>query len=168
MGFTLFTKQASFGEQGERILQQRLEDKGNWCIDISSDDRLNLKQDVDFILWNKKDELYNIEVKWDRNMAITGNLFLEYWDDYDNHSRGWFKNSIADLLFYGNALNGKFYCFRMEDIREYERTHDINMIAHTDYFGVDNQYRKIRMGSLVKVEELIRWCKENKKLNVII
>lgn len=168
MAFTLFTKQACFGEQGERIIQQRLEDRGNWCIDISSDERLNLKQDVDFILWNKKDELYNIEVKWDRNIAKTRNIFLEYWDDYDNHSKGWFRNSVADLLFYGDALNGTFYCFRMKDIREYERTHDSKMVSHTDYFGADNQYRKIRMGVLVNIEELIRWCKENKKMNVII
>ena len=168
MAYELFNKQAEFGQQGEQLLKERLEKRGNWCVDLSTDKRFNLKQDVDFIMWNTKDEFYNLEVKWDRMMNKTGNMFLEIWDDYDNDSKGWFATSIADLLFYGNATTETFYCFRMTDIKEYIKTHSTRTISHTDYYGEYKQYRKIRMGSLVNVNELIDWCKENKKLAFIL
>lgn len=166
MAYELFKKQAEFGKQGEKMVKERLEQQGCFVIDISNDTRFNLKQDCDFVVWAKKVENYicHVEVKTDRRINQTRNMFIETYSDFENGEKGWFYTSITDWLFYGDATKEIFYCFILSSLKEYiNNSVNVREASVYDYFA-GGQFCKIRKGYLVNIDNFATWCKQNKKV----
>jgi hypothetical protein len=78
-------------------------------------------KDIDFIV----NDNITVEVKWDSWINKTGNVFVETENPRSINGCGWFKFTQADLLAYGDSLNGTFYMIKMDVLREYVETHEL-------------------------------------------
>lgn len=79
-------------------------------------------KDIDFLVTNPyTDFTFSFEVKWDRRLADTKNLYLETENPRSKGGAGWFVFCEADYLAYGDAVNNCFYIFKMEELRAYVR-----------------------------------------------
>lgn len=64
-------------------------------------------------------ETVTIEVKWDKHLSQTGNLFIELENPRSRGGKGWFDFCLADYLAYGDATNGIFYFMKLSDLKNY-------------------------------------------------
>lgn len=104
---------------GEYELKWSLREHGYIVKDVSNNPRYWAK-DIDLIATNVfTDVTTTIEVKWDRCMAQTGNMFIEIENPRSKDNRGWFEFCEADLLAYGDAVNKKFYFIGVAALRDY-------------------------------------------------
>jgi hypothetical protein len=155
---SLWTKQYNFGKEGEALAMEFYSNAGCAIEDVS-DDAAYQKQDIDFIAYrgNKK---ALIEVKYDRVISRTGNLFLEInTDKGESNSPGWFKYSNADILFYIDSKNAIGIEIKLEELRNYVDEHQgwLQTRTLTDNFG---DFIKIREGiclPLYTIEDK-DWC----------
>lgn len=77
-------------------------------------------KDIDFFVTNPYTErTFSFEVKWDRRLADTHNLYLEVENPRSKDGAGWFSFCEADYLAYGDANNNCFYIIPMAELKEY-------------------------------------------------
>lgn len=111
----IFYAMLSVGEQAEEAVADYMKARGHRVIDVRSA-RDYQKQDIDFLLINNKAQQCSLEVKHDRNMNNTGNLFFEGAKErktgwYD----GWLSKCAADYIcFY---CNGRGYILNFKDTK---------------------------------------------------
>lgn len=135
---------------GEQELKDYLRSYDYKVIDVSNNPKY-FSSDIDLFVQNPFTNLvFSIEVKWDSKIADTGNLFIELWADYPKKI-GWWKFCKADLLFYGDAQNRKFYIFKLDELRAYI---DLNFYRFSTGFCVDNTTGCVSQGLLVPVDEI--------------
>lgn len=108
---------------GEHELIYALRENGYFVDDVSGDPAYWM-YDIDLLVnpvFPKigEDVVTSIEVKWDRRLAQTGNLFIEIENPRSRGGRGWFEFCMADYLAYGDATNRTFYFFKMTDLKNY-------------------------------------------------
>lgn len=108
--------------QGEYQLKQWFRNKGHEVIDVS-DNRLFFEPDIDLLVKHSgiEEPATPIEVKYDRLINKTGNLFVEYRHDSLSQGKqaGWFFKCRAKLLFYMDARNNFFYVFKYKEFKDY-------------------------------------------------
>lgn len=147
-----WTQQYNFGKKGE-ILAANLYENAGCTIEDVSDDVEYQKQDIDFIVhYNERSA--KVEVKYDRVISRTGNLFLEINTDKGvTDTLGWFKYSNADILFYIDSKNAIGIEIKMKELREYveENAGCIKTRTLTDDFG---GFSKTREGYCLPLEKI--------------
>ena len=109
---------------GEYELKCSLRENGYEVKDVSNDVTY-FNKDIDLIATNiGTGAVTNLEVKWDKRIAATGNLFIEIENPRSLGGNGWFKFCQADMLAYGDAINKKFYFFRVAALKKYIEAHE--------------------------------------------
>lgn len=104
-------------KSGEHEAKQLLRENGYRVKDVSNDSRY-FKKDIDLLVSDEEDT-YSIEVKWDNVIAKSGNLFIEFYCSHSADLKGWFSFCQADYLMYGDAVNGIFYIYRVNELKEF-------------------------------------------------
>lgn len=106
------------GKQGEQLFQQIMS-RRKYIINNVSNNPCYWNKDIDFILKSPTTgAVKSFEVKWDKCIATTGNLYLETNNVNSRGSLGWWQFCQADYLAYGDATNKIFYIIPMEQLRE--------------------------------------------------
>ena len=105
--------------EGEYQVKWLLREHGYTVQDVSGDPAY-WEQDIDLIATDIfSRETVSIEVKWDKTLAATGNLFIELENPRSKCGMGWFEFCLADYLAYGDATNGIFYFMKLSDLKNY-------------------------------------------------
>lgn len=99
---------------GEYELKKYLRRQGNEVLDVS-ENPVYWAQDIDFIV----NDMITVEVKWDEVISSTGNLFIEFCADINKDTPGWFTYCKADWLYYGDAVNKKYYIFPFNELKQH-------------------------------------------------
>ena len=119
--------------QGETELKQFLMARACDVEDVSNNPQYWHK-DIDLIVTNPKaNSTFTVEVKWDKRMNETGNLYIEMLNPRSQKGYGWFHFCEADYLAYGDAVKHLFYIFDWNDLREYVREHRNELIWRRTY-----------------------------------
>ena len=106
------------GKQGERLFQQIMESRNYKVIDVSDNPEYWAK-DIDFIVTSPTTgETKTFEVKFDKRINKTGNLYLELVNVNSKGGNGWFEFCQADYLAYGDATTNIFYIIPLLELRE--------------------------------------------------
>lgn len=108
------------GKQGERLFQGLMNAKGFVVKDVSGNADY-FSKDIDFIITNPTTgNTRTFEVKWDQRIYKTGNMFLEIENPRSKqwNGQGWWLHCQADYLVYGDAVSGKFYIMKMDELRQ--------------------------------------------------
>ena len=104
---------------GEFELKQKLRDLGYIVKDVSNEP-VYWHKDIDLLVTDTERHIeMSMEVKYDKLMAQTGNLFVESKNPRSTNGAGWLKFCQADLLAYGDAVNEVFYCFSFQKFKDY-------------------------------------------------
>lgn len=122
--------QLAKGKLGEDIVRQVMSARGHEVIDVSNDSSY-WREDVDFIIANKK-----VELKTDYWIHKTDNIFLELDMMYhiDGAMRdGYFVTTEAEYLFYLDIKNLILYIYEMKNLKDYVSLHKPSIIFTTDY-----------------------------------
>ena len=83
----------------QEIVKHHLEQRGNKVVDVSQVKDYQ-KHDIDFIVF-KGDKSTTLEVKKDKSLFRTGNIFVECGFQRGNfYSAGWIKYCEADYICY--------------------------------------------------------------------
>lgn len=113
----LWEKQKGAGDIGEQLTQAFYNANGVELTDVSGDAYYQSK-DIDFL----SSDGTSIEVKYDRVISRTGNLFLETNTDAGcSNTPGWFIYSEATYLFYIDGVNSKAYEINLSELRKFVR-----------------------------------------------
>lgn len=105
--------------EGEYQVKWLLREHGYIVKDVSEDPAY-WEQDIDLIATSVfTQETVTIEVKWDKHLSQTGNLFIELENPRSRSGIGWFEFCLADYLAYGDAVNGIFYFMKLSDLKNY-------------------------------------------------
>lgn len=92
-----FEKMNQQGLKVQEIVKNHLETRGNILKDVSQDKDYQ-KKDIDFLVY-KDGEMTTLEVKKDKSLYRTGNIFLECGAYRgDNYSAGWLFYCEADYI----------------------------------------------------------------------
>ena len=106
------------GKQGERLFYQIMQSR-NYGIQDTTDNPDFWYKDIDFILTSPATGLVkSFEVKWDKRINGTGNLYLELSNVHSIGGNGWWQFCEADFLAYGDAVRQVFYIIPMAQLRE--------------------------------------------------
>lgn len=149
-----FNEMKEVGLFGEYIVEKELTARG-WYVHNVSCEYEYQKKDIDIVAI-KGDIKAEIEIKYDREMHKTGNLFIEIYQDLATERKGWYYYSEAEFLFYINETNGISYCFRMDDIRAYCELHREEVKT-----GVMHEDKLTRVGILLPLKDIQEYCKLN-------
>lgn len=104
---------------GEYELKKALRNSGYTVKDVSDNPNYWTK-DIDLIAFNETTgSLTSLEVKWDNRIAQTGNMYVEIENPRSWNGLGWFRFCEADMLAYGDAINGIFYFIEVAALKEY-------------------------------------------------
>ena len=101
---------------------------GGYIVNDVSCDEYYFDKDIDFFVANPATgNTKSFEVKWCEKISQTGNLFLEIHNPRSKqwNGDGWWPHCQADYLVYGDAINKKFYCFPLLELRQ--RIKDMNL-----------------------------------------
>lgn len=132
-----FMNDLSFGKKGEDLVYSTAIGRGHTIKDVR--DILEFrKRDIDFII----DE-YECEVKTDRRIAKTNNLFIETESvSYKTNkiSKGWFDYCEAEYLFYLDWENKILYIYKFDDIKEYIRDNWVPIRECKDTYKIVRGY----------------------------
>lgn len=153
---------------GEQELKDWFRSQGHYVIDVSDNPQF-WDKDIDLLVTHKDiiEEPTTIEVKWDKKIAKTGNLFIERsqvkidtWGFEQPKEDGWFNFCQAGLLFYGDAINKVYYVFKFQDLKHYilQNSWKWRTAQAKDYYFWGD-VRKISFGWLVPLEDLRQNCK---------
>lgn len=127
-----FKEQNRVGKAGEAEFIKFAESM-NWVVEDVSDNPDYQKVDTDFIVTNKKGESKLVEVKWDKRIAETGNMFCETISHCYYANKGWLHFSDADEVWYGCATTRTFYVVKLDDLREYVKKYKPYQVVFNDY-----------------------------------
>lgn len=112
---------------GELEYRRTLRSYGYLVEDVSKNPDYWYK-DIDCISTNPvTGNVATHEIKWDRMMSHTGNLYIETHNPRSRAGQGWFNFCEADLLAYGDANNKIFYVMRVPDLKRYVREHESSL-----------------------------------------
>ena len=104
---------------GEYELKKSLREHGYTVKDVS-DNPQYWDKDIDLIAFNQITGITtSLEVKWDKRIAETGNMYIETENPRSKNRLGWFRFCEADMLAYGDAINGIFYFISIAALRDY-------------------------------------------------
>lgn len=117
---------------GEWELKATLRNHGYSVEDVSDNPNYWYK-DIDLIVTNNETgQVSSIEVKWDRRIAATGNLYIEFANPRSKGGKGWFEFCEADLLAYGDAVNKVFYIIKVSELKKFvARNRDVLQVRKT-------------------------------------
>lgn len=102
-GFDKMNKQ---GLAVQEIVKAHLESRGNKIVDVSQVKEYQ-KRDIDFIV-SKDGKTTTLEVKKDKSLFRTGNIFIECGSYRGNYySAGWIKYCDADYICYYDTTAAK-------------------------------------------------------------
>lgn len=133
---------------GEFELKRQLRRQGNIVEDVSENPIYQVK-DIDFIV----NHGITVEVKWDKVISSTENLFIEICSDTDKNKPGWFNFCQADWLYYGDAVNKKYYVFRFKELKQHiEENIDSYKIGTAADYDRYEQVKKWSRGYLVPLK----------------
>ena len=135
---------------GEELAYEYLIKQGYTVEDVSQNPAY-YGVDIDLIA-TKDDEEHTIEVKWDRRMSQTGNMFIETTSSIEEGKEGWFMFCRAELLYYGDSVNRIFYIIRMDDLREYLENNITEQRNAPDY-RYNGTLRKRSRGEIVSISD---------------
>lgn len=137
---------------GEWQLKQHFRRLGATVTDVS-DNPSYWKKDIDLLV-EQDGKNFSVEVKWDRVISRTGNLFIEMLSDIDRNKAGWFMFCEADYLYYGDAVNKKYYIFDFPKLKKYvlENKQKFTERCAADFHN--GEIRKRSCGYIIPVEEL--------------
>ena len=94
-----FEKMNQQGLEVQEIVRKHLAKRGNRLIDVSQD-KAYQKKDIDFLVY-KGDKMTTLEVKKDKNLFRTRNIFVECGFQRGNYfSSGWLSYCEADYICY--------------------------------------------------------------------
>lgn len=120
---------------GEYELKISLREHGYSVKDVSNDPEY-WDKDIDLIATNLfTNTVTSLEVKWDRRLTATGNLFIETKNPRSKGGKGWYMFCEADMLAYGDAVNSIFYFIRLADLRNYIEAHKDTLTVRTTADG---------------------------------
>lgn len=144
-------------KDGEYELKQYLRANGVKVRDVSNDGYYQSK-DIDLLCTPPSTSVgpYSVEVKWDKRISETQNLF---WEFKNREKDGWGKYCEADFLFYGDAFGLIFYIFPTEKLRKYveANTHKFKVQRAFDFYK-DGCVRGESLGYLVPLSEVSHLC----------
>ena len=105
---------------GEHELTWFLRNHG-YIVDDVSGEPAYWNKDIDLLITSilGEDEVISIEVKWDKYIAATGNLFIELENPRSICGIGWFNFCEAEYLAYGDARNRIFYFIKKNTKENY-------------------------------------------------
>lgn len=104
---------------GEYELKRCLRENGYKVKDVSEEPGY-WDKDIDLLVTNPNTNITTtIEVKWDRCIAATGNMFIETVNPRSKSGNGWFKFCEADVLAYGDAINKSFYLMTVSALKDF-------------------------------------------------
>ena len=100
-----------------------------------------------------------IEVKWDKCIADTGNMFFELLTNIDTGEKGWAAYTQSDYIWYGDAVNKVFYIFSADDMRDYLLRHkkDYETRKAFDYNYKDGSIYKQSLGAIVPLSSFMMY-----------
>lgn len=105
------------GKRGEQLFQQIMESRNYRVIDVSDNSEYYYRGD--FIVTSPTTgETKTFEVKFDKRINKTGNLYLELVNVHSKGGNGWFEFCQADYLAYGDATTDTFYIIPLLELRE--------------------------------------------------
>lgn len=101
-----FQKMNAQGLEVQEIVKKHLEKRGNKVVDVSQVKEYQ-KIDIDFII-SKGTEQTTLEVKKDKSLYKTGNIFIECGFQRGNYySAGWIKYCKADYICFFDTVQRK-------------------------------------------------------------
>lgn len=101
-----FDKLNKEGLAVQEIVKSHLESRGNRVVDVSQD-KAYQKIDIDFLVY-KNGKSTTLEVKKDKSLYRTGNIFIECGFQRGNYySAGWIKYCQADYICYYDTTAAK-------------------------------------------------------------
>ena len=116
---------------GEYDLKWSLRKNGYEVKDVSGNPNY-WEKDIDLIATNTSTNITTtIEVKWDKRISATGNMFIELENPRSKGGIGWFNFCEADLLAYGDSINRIFYFIRLADLRQFIKEHKLDLNCRT-------------------------------------
>lgn len=105
----------------------------------------------------KKGREYGIELK--AEWAFTGNLFLEMFSNMKWGTPGWMLTSQANLLFYFFGETGTLYVIRLQELRDWAFTVDVEGRQTLDEYPLkrQNKYDQLNdtWGRCVPIHHLV-------------
>ena len=116
-----------FYQPGELEFKLKAQAQGH-TLEYVGDDPDYWNKDIDFIV---NDET-TVEVKYDSWIDVTNNLFIETANPRSEGGLGWFRFTQADWLAYGNSKKNEFYMIKMQDLRNYIETHELELKTTSD------------------------------------
>lgn len=135
---------------GEQYAFNYLVENGYSVQDVTNNPEY-FYQDIDLIATDESGT-HSIEVKWDKRISQTGNMFIETSSNVEEQQDGWFKFCKADLIFYGDSKNMIFYVFSLNDLKEYIDTYKTEQRSATDYRS-NGSIRKLSLGEIVPIKD---------------
>lgn len=147
---------------GEWQLRRWFRQHGYEVADVSEEPRFQ-KLDIDMFVKQQDvfEEPVAIEVKWDDKISYTGNLFIEYHTEKLNpegeviyKDNGWFNSCKADLLYYGDSRNSKYYVFKFHELKQY---------IDQNNWRYEKRYASDYGDDVYKTEGNIHYCKRYKR-----
>jgi hypothetical protein len=106
------------GKQGEQLFKSIMESR-NYTVEDVSNNPAYWSKDIDFIVTSPTTGLTKtFEVKYDKRINKTNNLYLELVNINSRGGKGWFEFCQADYIAYGDATTDTFYIIPLEKLRE--------------------------------------------------
>ena len=140
---------------GEQELKDFFRKNGLTVKDVS-DNANYWDKDIDMIATNPKTgNTASIEVKWDSKICMTNNIFVEVYSDISKRKKGWFKFCQADLLYYGDSINKKYYIFNFNKFKKYiEENKDNFKVGYANDYNRYGERIKTSSGYLVPLDQI--------------
>lgn len=117
------------------------------------------EKDVDYLLALAADVI-SLEVKTDRRMGETGNIYVELVSNVGTGRKGWFYYCQAEQIAFYDTENEELHIVSYSDLQQTMKTAYAREITITAYEG--NGYTKQRKGALLPIRELAKAPTYNK------
>ena len=106
-----FEDRLEVGKSGEAVIADWFRNRGNTVVDVS-DDKSYWSKDIDFIITNKDNQTFTVEVKTDYFINKTHNLFFEgvYYKESGDRL-GWFYYCQADYVVFYDINRAKLFVY---------------------------------------------------------
>lgn len=114
-----FQAQMKVGEQGEKLVAEKLTARGWEVVDVRTS-RSYQAADVDFRIFRNNHKL-SVEVKTDNYISSTNNIAVEMVcsANQKRNGLGWFHYTEADLLTYVCPYTERIWALNMDELRQY-------------------------------------------------
>ena len=152
---------------GETQVKDYLRANGFTVADVS-DYPEYWKIDVDILAYKEslEDEI-KIEVKNDKVISRTGNLFIELFTDVAKGRAGWFKITKADFIYYRDRENQLVYCLDFNELTTFidNFKDNLRVVCAPDY-RYDGQISKYSSGYVIPISEYLEQYPNTQIINI--